>query len=278
VAYFRPLKSAWREVLAEWKRRNIHSSTSLPKHEFPRLLKETLERIEYDGRGTRNVIAGFEKAGISPLDRQKVIEQLPDRYQETAVNDISDKLVTFLKEMRYRPSEKRIIRRKKVDVKPGCSVSLDDFEPSDDDSYESSMDFSSVCSKEESNDDSSCISDTTEAPRHVPDEERSPSQSHKTIGDCKTPKLGSLKDGEWVLIGLKNKKSQMQKFVAQIQKVYDNYEFEVSFLTPYRNEPQQFIWPEVKDIADIEFSDILQTLHDPTSLRRGVLLFTDVSS
>ena len=70
----------------------------------------------------------------------------------------------------------------------------------------------------------------------------------------------------------------MQKFVAQIQKVYGNYEFEVSFLTSYRDEPQQFVWPEVKDIADIEFPDILQTLHDPTPLRRGVLLFTDVET
>ena len=102
---------------------------------------------------------------------KKIIQELPESKEMTV--NVSDKLVIFHKEMRYKPSEKRIIRRKKVDVKPGCSVSLEDFEPSDDDPSaddESSMEYSSDLSNDESNDDDS-ISDAIETPDIVPHDE-----------------------------------------------------------------------------------------------------------
>ena len=40
VAYYGPLKRKWRAILKSWKMRNP-SSTSLPKDEFPKLLKES---------------------------------------------------------------------------------------------------------------------------------------------------------------------------------------------------------------------------------------------
>lgn len=67
VAFFRPLKAAWRRVLDEWK---IHNKGVIQKSAFPRLLKETFEKIGTSSKS--NVISGFRKAGIVPL--------LPDSY------------------------------------------------------------------------------------------------------------------------------------------------------------------------------------------------------
>jgi hypothetical protein len=47
VAVFGPMKRYWREILREWKedcaRRNV-SYTTLPKQEFPKLLKKLMQR------------------------------------------------------------------------------------------------------------------------------------------------------------------------------------------------------------------------------------------
>ncbi|XP_072397988.1 uncharacterized protein [Diabrotica undecimpunctata] len=71
VAYFRPLKNAWRKVLTIWK---IKNRGVLPKTVFPRLLKETIEKVGL--KSTSNIQAGFKACGIVPLNPDQVLKKI----------------------------------------------------------------------------------------------------------------------------------------------------------------------------------------------------------
>ncbi|KAE8741228.1 hypothetical protein FOCC_FOCC013243 [Frankliniella occidentalis] len=46
VAFFSPLKAAWRKILGEWKKSSKNRTLTLPKPAFPALLKKLMEAIE----------------------------------------------------------------------------------------------------------------------------------------------------------------------------------------------------------------------------------------
>lgn len=124
VAYFRPLKTAWRCTLEDWKGRN---KGCIPKHVFPRLLKKTLQSIKDTSES--NMKAGFKAAGIYPLNRYAVLKRIPgENNVESKPNtnsSFSEELLTILKAERFGNTVERKIPRKHrlVAVQPGSSVS-----------------------------------------------------------------------------------------------------------------------------------------------------------
>lgn len=72
VSFFKPLKTAWRKVLTEWKMRN---RGCIPKTQFPSLLKKTLDDME--NRSSENIRSGFRATGIFPVNRLEVLKRLP---------------------------------------------------------------------------------------------------------------------------------------------------------------------------------------------------------
>ena len=83
IAFFAPLKRLWRETLTTWKHNDGRHLTSIPKDTLPRHIKATMEKV-IDGKGSQNFISGFQKAGIAPLDREKVLSQLPNVEENKA--------------------------------------------------------------------------------------------------------------------------------------------------------------------------------------------------
>jgi len=77
VAFFGPLKKAWRSVLGDWKKKN---RGVVPKSEFPGLLKKAIEQA--GGLKSVNVVAGFRAAGIFPFDPQQVQKRVPSAESE----------------------------------------------------------------------------------------------------------------------------------------------------------------------------------------------------
>lgn len=75
VCFFRPMKMAWRPILARWKKKGATQS-SIPKDTFPRLLMELMDQLSTNTPD--NLKSGFAKCGIFPLDRQKVLSRLPE--------------------------------------------------------------------------------------------------------------------------------------------------------------------------------------------------------
>ncbi|XP_041985244.1 uncharacterized protein LOC121737649 isoform X2 [Aricia agestis] len=79
VAFFRPMQIAWRDILFHWKKTDGRVQATLPKALFPQLLKKILQRLDVNAK--QNILSGFSKAGISPLNRRIVLDGLPNNYE-----------------------------------------------------------------------------------------------------------------------------------------------------------------------------------------------------
>lgn len=123
VAYFRPLKRAWRNTLSIWKSKN---KGVLPKSEFPRLLKLTLNSIGTSA--TANILAGFKKCGICPIDPQKVISQIPSACGNESANWMNA-FEHQLETARFGDpnSNKKSTRGKRINIQAGKGVVTADF-------------------------------------------------------------------------------------------------------------------------------------------------------
>lgn len=139
VAFFRPLKISWRATLEEWKNGPGRCEATIPKHKFPSLLKKVFETCKAE-----NVISGFRKSGIVPLDRHQVLKMLPsptptnaDKSTSNASEPIVETIDNCFKELLNRLRQNEVKPRKKrvkVRVEPEKSVSVKHFEdmPADD--------------------------------------------------------------------------------------------------------------------------------------------------
>nr|XP_023021896.1 uncharacterized protein LOC111510230 [Leptinotarsa decemlineata] len=110
VAFFKPLKVAWRKIVEFYKKGPGRKESGIPKNVFPGLLRKLLESLE-DNR-PKNIMAGFDKCGIIPLNPDRVLNMLP---VENPSNDREDDIITsfvhILKRMRY--DENQLKQRKK---------------------------------------------------------------------------------------------------------------------------------------------------------------------
>nr|CAH7741545.1 unnamed protein product [Callosobruchus chinensis] len=97
LAYFRPLKIKWRQVLTEWKQSESGKLVpTLPKDIFPRLLKKALDNIEPHVR--ENIKAGFKKAGIHPISKDEVLKRLPSSSASVNLELVGETFIQHLKE------------------------------------------------------------------------------------------------------------------------------------------------------------------------------------
>ena len=127
VAFFRPMKSKWRTILAAYKASRGKKAQTIQKDRFPSLLKQLMETLEANVES--NLQARFQKTGIYPLDPEPVLSRLPEQAAEdenqAAVNtSVSELVINHLQEMRYGTEEAAAPRRKKrcLDVEPGKSI------------------------------------------------------------------------------------------------------------------------------------------------------------
>ena len=201
-----------------------------------------------------------------------------ENSEENNLSDeiLSDSLVSFLREMRYRPDKRIVTTRRKVNIAAGKSVSLMDISNPTKDSSEDTDTGSATDTESEMS-----RSETIHQPNDFDNDiemsgDRNASLSDHVENSSLVPKLGSISEGAWIVVSLSTTRNAQNTYIGQVQKVYGNYEFEVKFVVQYRNEPQQFVWPSIDDVSDIEFPEIKRVLNEPTLLRRGVMLFTEV--
>lgn len=122
VAFFRPMKIAWRNILLKWKKTDGKTQASVPKGCFPKLLKKLI--IDLNQNAKDNILAGFRKTGIWPINENQVLGRLPEENNNENKEDAVEKSVLdILKEMRYGTMNVTESKRKrKLDVIPGRSV------------------------------------------------------------------------------------------------------------------------------------------------------------
>ncbi|CAB3233171.1 unnamed protein product [Arctia plantaginis] len=85
-----------------------------------------LDALKHNAK--ENILSGFKKAGINPLDPTQVLKRLPgyDRVSHQT-ETINESVLTILKEMRYgtiNVAEPK--RKRKIEVESGKSVSLEE--------------------------------------------------------------------------------------------------------------------------------------------------------
>lgn len=136
VAFFRPLKIAWRKVLSDWKDTAAGMrSTNIQKEHFPPLLAKMMEIIT--PQVENNLKAGFRKCGIYPLNIEEVLSRIPT--QKNCDQDLVQS--AFLKHIEAKRVEVTGTvksRRKKLNIPAGKSVCADqptseEDEPEDED-------------------------------------------------------------------------------------------------------------------------------------------------
>ncbi|CAB3222593.1 unnamed protein product [Arctia plantaginis] len=85
----------------DWKKTDGRTQASIPKNIFPSLLKKLMNNIECNV--AKNILAGFDKCGICPINKLKVLDRLPSYTPEIAgfKEVIDETVLSVLKEMRY---------------------------------------------------------------------------------------------------------------------------------------------------------------------------------
>ncbi|KAJ8897261.1 hypothetical protein PR048_002607 [Dryococelus australis] len=114
VAFFRPMKGAWRSLLTNWKEidegRRI---TTVPKMIFPRLLNDLIQELAE--RQIHNLKAGFKACGIYPLNMNGVLKKLCDSMFKSSGDHIENESQAFLVELHAKRDEmgpKKVTRSK----------------------------------------------------------------------------------------------------------------------------------------------------------------------
>lgn len=167
VAFYGPLKKYWRPILDTWKKKVNKKSQTVTKECFPSLLKKLYCQVASDDN-SRNLVSGFRKCGIYPLDRLQVIDRLPQKKSmlaqtlEETVQMVSESVIDMLKELRPDLSKKPRMKKSKVNVAPGKSIQYEDLiEPgglseseagSDDEAlyaFNSDIDDNDVCEEDD---------------------------------------------------------------------------------------------------------------------------------
>lgn len=126
VAFFRPMKIAWRNIVCQWKRAaDGRKQSSIPKGCFPSLLPKLIDHLKENAKN--NVLAGFRKTGISPFNPVVVLSRLPGSvrvFHEPEI--INESVLETLKEMRGTMNIVEPKRKRKLEVEAGRSVSFDE--------------------------------------------------------------------------------------------------------------------------------------------------------
>ncbi|XP_065650607.1 uncharacterized protein LOC136078741 [Hydra vulgaris] len=127
VAFFKPLKTAWRRIITEYKDSSAGcTKTSLEKQHFPELLNKLLIAIELIQ--ANNLKSGFRKCGNYPVNVNQLLTQFRER--ESYNKEFSeDSFKIFLQE-KYKPlqSSETKQQKKKLFVPAGKSVGTEDLE------------------------------------------------------------------------------------------------------------------------------------------------------
>ena len=118
VAFFRPLQIKWCKILNDWKT-NHPKESSVPKTVFPRLLKELTNELNKE-----NLLSGFKKCGIYPLDHNQVLNCLPTEVNPREANLQIDKCLIDILNSANGKKDAAPKRGKKISIAPGKDISV----------------------------------------------------------------------------------------------------------------------------------------------------------
>lgn len=279
VAFFRPLKAAWRKILETWKMNEGRKCSSIPKDRFPHFLKELYQTIEENRE--KNIRSGFRKCGIFPLNREEVLKQLPayvHTEDQDAAQHVNNAVVDLLKKFRYPDQTSARRRRKKVDVPAGKSIGGADF-LSENESVDISSDdggnFQESMNAEEENgqgeseesdeDMHLTLADLKKRDQQIPENNQHfASHNQKTFDNVFPISLEAIQECNWLVVAFLAEHGKLKKFKYYIGKVLSlnktDKEFEGSFLRSRATKQfpgYLYSYPNVPDICVFRYDQIV---------------------
>jgi len=266
IAFFRPLKGSWRKVLDDWK--SNKKSPSVDKSTFPSLLKSTIDKL--NGRDGDVIRAGFEKSGIWPLNRDRVLNtMLPkDDQFDTSSEIVENNLTMFLKESRFGESAHKKTRKSRLKVPAGKSVRAHDLESSESEISEDDNLLNQTFNDENDNEiDQSSGNDTIIEPT------QSTSSGNRGVINMPINVLQTnIEEGTWVAVNFGKNKPKI--FFGKVVSVIKKGEmYEGSFTRPSLNiknlDKCIHAFPEVIDFCEFSIIQVIRILKNPKLLRRG---------
>jgi hypothetical protein len=193
------MKKYWRQILTDWKLNEKGRLVSLPKEWFPRLLARLLDALRPTLKG--NIISGFRKCGIVPFNKSAVSDRISRTHDEVLEesciikNAVTTVVLDQLNEIRQcLKTATTKNRKKRLNVVPGKSVSLAEFQDASSNSceYVSQDEPENVQSSENSDDDDVEYPMPPPLPKpHYVTPKRMPSEAAKHI------KPGESASGSW---------------------------------------------------------------------------------
>ncbi|XP_045765788.1 uncharacterized protein LOC123867662 [Maniola jurtina] len=301
VGFFRPMKTAWRKTLEEWKKFNLKAGT-VPKEAFPRLLKQSIMEMDKVQPATasdeeaitsavkRNLISSFKATGIFPFNRDSVLRKIPDNSPEAqnrVEGRVRDSLTDFLKEQRFGKTGEPTRKKKRLQIGPGKSIATLD-EPGPSTASEAHLLTCSV--------DASPISDFAEAGPstmnptedfdndpiqdplcpQLPLKDKTPEYEDEitdceSVADDRRIESPCPETGKFVLAKFTSKKGKRHyQYVCMIEDISEEKIVVLGFKSHKRNKT---VFRAVNDdVSIIEKSDIITYLPQPI-LREGFYVF-----
>lgn len=247
VAFFRPLKAAWRRVLDEWK---IHNKGVIQKSAFPRLLKETFEKIGTSSKS--NVISGFRKAGIVPFCPDEVISLIPDEEDDSRSEETSwaASFEQKLKQARCDKTSATSLRAKRLSLTPGKGIVARDFD------------------KNEIGNENSISSDRNEEELDTCEDEEMKLKGNKKPGD-------ELNVNDFAVVKFPTKK-RIRFFIGRIDSVEDDT-YDMTFLRKkIADDSIYFVYPDNEDAVEVEKTQIIRKVV-PVHGRRDKFIFNCIN-
>lgn len=248
VAYFRPLKNSWRNILENWKLKN---RGVLPKTVFPRLLNETINKVGL--RSKENTKAGFKACGLVPFNPDQTLKKIALlRNTENAENEVeqtwTDTIVSHLRELRSG-GESAPKRGKRISVEAGRSVSVADL-------------INTLVEKDSPQQEEELVED--ECP--------GTSQDLSDISgadNCKGNEEKNFGIGDFLIVKFSTNKRD-KFFVAKIVQINEmDNTLTVNCLRRRRNTKKEtfFVYPNVQDISDVKNDQIMKNIFVKSSRR-----------
>ena len=107
--------------MEQWKQTDRGKNVAtLPKDLFPRLLKKTLDSLEENT--SSNIISGFRKSGIYPLNKEAILKRLPSKNTAVDLKLVGESFLSHLEKKRCEVVKPRSSRKKKLNVPAGQSI------------------------------------------------------------------------------------------------------------------------------------------------------------
>ncbi|KAK3919865.1 Zinc metalloprotease [Frankliniella fusca] len=281
VAFFSPLKTAWRRILNEWKIKSNNRTLTLPKPSFPGLLKTLMEAIEENRE--KNLQAAFKATGIAPLCRQQALKRVPGAIKsptkEQVYSQVSTVFLEKLQEQRY--GEAGAPRRgRRLQVSPGKSWAVPAAPASAEHSDEETVDNPDAVESEGATPKRSTRPAPNKRPRvqtqsgaepRVPSPRRrvqkapvrAPPGPERLEPPVRNGTQASVEpqQGDYILV-----KRGRTYAVGQVDHIDENHELAVKFLTPLKNIT--FVWPAQQDMEAMDYSEVVEILEPPKKLKK----------